>query len=193
MDPLTYAGPCRFCAVDGGPSDPRPCTLCGTQREQSPWGPDGTLRPEVVTAVRDERPSSPPAAQRYWLDAWCCRSRPGVPSRQTGTGGKWLIFVPRETVDEWWEAVRRLLEAGELGRAAKVSTMRPNPNAKDDPNKHVIVVYTDDHEAVDDVRRVRERLGAIGVTWRIPYKTDEATRAGQYQVKGHHRISKYYE
>lgn len=189
MDQLTYRGPCRLCAVDGGPSTPRPCILCGTQRGQSPWDPDGTLKPEVVRTLRDERPSAPAAAKAFWLDARCCRDRPAVPTRRSG---KWLIFVPQETVGELWEAVRRLVEAGELGEAAKVSTMRPNPNAKD-PDKHVIVVYTDDHEAVEDVRRVRDRLRAIGVTWRIPYKTDEATLAGRYQVTGHHRISKYYE
>ncbi len=33
--------------------------------------------------------------------------------------------------------------------------------------------------------RVREELRGLGFTWRIPYKTDEATLEGCCQVRGH--------
>lgn len=75
---------------------------------------------------------------------------------------------------------------------AKVSTARPNPNAKN-PNEHVICVYTYDYRDRGDVDRIRAALRDLGITWKIPYKTDAATRAGQYQVRGHTRISTYYE
>lgn len=40
--------------------------------------------------------------------------------------------------------------------------------------------------------RVRQRLRERGVTWRIPYKTDEATLAGQYAGNTKRRVSLYY-
>ncbi len=68
----------------------------------------------------------------------------------------------------------------------------PNPNARD-PNMRVICVYTYDWMDEKDVRRVREELREIGIARKIPYKSDQDTLDGKYQVSGHTRISKYYE
>ena len=106
--------------------------------------------------------------------------------------GKWLVFVPRDRVDGVWASVKRAVESGELGAEAKVSTAKPNPNAND-PSTHVLCVYTYDVEDRIDVMRVREALRALGLTWKIPYKTDMATGAGLYAKDGHKRISTYYE
>lgn len=103
-----------------------------------------------------------------------------------------MIFVDRADVDAWWEKIIIALEAGSLGQQAKVSTARPNSNSRD-PSKHVICVYTYDSSDEMDVFRIRQALRDIGVTWKIGYKTDEATLAGQYQVRGYTRVTKFWE
>lgn len=91
-----------------------------------------------------------------------------------------------------WASVKRAVENGELGAEAKVSTAKPNPNSID-PSKHVICVYTYDVEDRIDVMRVREALRTLGITWKIPYKTDMTTGAGLYTKHGATRVSTYYE
>jgi Domain of unknown function (DUF1917) len=103
-----------------------------------------------------------------------------VPVRRPGN---WLIFVSRSRVDALWEAVRRAVESGRLGQAAKVSTALPDPLSPDS-KKHVICVYTADEDDPADVRRVREGLRQLGITWKIPYKSDATVRAA---------ATKYYE
>ena len=70
--------------------------------------------------------------------------------------------------------------------------MKPNPNAAS-PDTRVICAYTYDVEDESDCTRVREALRTLGVTWKIPYKTDADTYAGKYSKKGQARISKRYE
>lgn len=103
-----------------------------------------------------------------------------------------MIFVDRANVDEAWEKVVAALTQARLGDYAKVSTARPSPNAAA-PRTHVICVYTYDADDEDDVRRVRNSLRDLGFVKPIAYKTDQATFDGRYQVRGHQRISKYYE
>ncbi len=125
----------------------------------------------------------------FWLYA---ERQQGAYPPATPRGGKWLIFASRGAVDALWRKIRHAVEAGQLGSSAKVSTARRNLNATD-PSKHVICVYTYDSDDLEDVRRVRQALRQLGVRRPIPYKTDEATEAGQYQLHGQQRISKYYE
>jgi len=75
----------------------------------------------------------------------------------TERGGKWLLFVHREEVNEVWERICDALTSGRLGSYAKVSTARPNPNSADS-RKHVICVYTYDSEDREDVMRIRASL-----------------------------------
>jgi hypothetical protein len=125
----------------------------------------------------------------YWLYA----KAPGASAVEvTRRSGKWLVFVPLARLDAVWAAIRRATRAGRLGYEAKTGTARPNPNAKQ-PGERVICVYTYDAADLDDVRRVRDELRRLGVTWKIPYKTDAATDAGRYAVRGDARISSYYE
>jgi hypothetical protein len=106
--------------------------------------------------------------------------------------GKWLVFVHVTRVDEVWESIRSATMRGELGPEAKVSTMKPNPNATT-LDKKVICVYTYDWADEADVRRVRQKLRELGITWKIPYKTDRDTLEDKYVTKRYSRISKYYE
>lgn len=125
----------------------------------------------------------------YWLFAK--RKKGSYPSH-TANGGKWLIFVDIKDIDSVWSKIKISTENGLLGEESKVATAKENHNAID-PNKKVICVYTYDYTDKKDVMRIREALREIGITNKIPYKTDNATIKGQYQVKGKKRISIYYE
>ena len=142
------------------------------------------------------RPSRKQRDFWIWVRAWGPTFQLGkyrIPyPRHTERGGKWLLFVDREDVDEAWKSIARAVKAGILGSSAKVSTARTNPHG-DHPRQHVICVYTYDSDDKEDVMRVRESLRELGFTAPIAYKTDEATRQGKYWVEGHRRISKYYE
>jgi len=135
----------------------------------------------------DARPSEVTAA--YWLYANRCV---GDYPASTPRSGKWLLFIPVEQINGVWAVIKHAVEEGRLGDSAKVATGRPNPNASN-PDVRVICVYTYDADDDTDVTRVREELRQLGFTQRIPYKTDDATLQGQYQVRGHTRISKRYE
>jgi len=143
----------------------------------------------TTTPYPDVNPST--VTDEYWLYA----------ERQTGSypntinplkNGKWLIFVKIEEADEVWKKVKRATEEGKLGLVAKVSTAKPNRNATN-PNTKVICVYTYDWTDVNDVRKIRDELRMLGITQKIPYKTDEDTVSGKYVVRGSKNISKYYE
>jgi transposase len=53
----------------------------------------------------------------------------------------------------------------------------------------VICVYTYDVEDEADCSRVRRALHDLGVTWKIPYKTDADTYAGKYSRRDGVRVS----
>jgi len=125
----------------------------------------------------------------YWIVA---RRKRGEYPESTAQSGKWLIFIDATKVDSVWKKVKQAVENGLLGDRAKVSTAKPNPNARD-PNRRVICVFTYSYEDIEDMRRVREALRGLGVTEKIPYKADEDTRAGKYRIKNHKRIAKFFE
>jgi hypothetical protein len=124
----------------------------------------------------------------YWIFADGERGR--YPAH-TARGGKWLVFLKRDYIDEYWLKIRDAVRDGRLGSSAKCSTAMPNPNASS--SSHVICVYTYDAEDAQDVRRVRAALRKLGVIQKIPYKSDAATDQGLYNVHGDTRISSYYE
>ena len=127
--------------------------------------------------------------ETYWLYS---KRKKGKYPISTKNCGKWLIFVPIKNVDEVWQKIKIATENGLLGNSSKVATAKENPNAIDS-NKRVICVYTYDYTDKEDVMRIREALKDIGFNNKIPYKTDNATLEGKYQVKGDKRISVYYE
>ncbi len=100
--------------------------------------------------------------------------------------------MPSKNIDTVWERIRKATEGGRLGDSAKVATAKSNPIAAGSSMK-VICVYTYDWKDEEDVKRIRTELRMLGITWKIPYKSDEDTEAGKYRATGHTRISKYYE
>lgn len=141
------------------------------------------LAPE--TGVGARMPSE--VADDFWVRAK--RTGDDYPAH-TERGGKWLVFVPTADLDEVWGRIKAALEAGSLGTQAKASTALPNPNAADSAEK-VICVYTYDGDDEADVWRVRAGLRRLGITQPLFWKGDQATRDGQYQVRGNTRVSRY--
>jgi hypothetical protein len=139
------------------------------------------------TLGEEHRPSQ--VTDGYWLYAE--RRDPESYPDHGPRGGKWLIFIKTAEIDEWWIKIKAATEAGHLGGSAKVSTAKENPNAKD-LKAGVICVYTHDVDDVADCRRVREALRELGVTWKVPDKTDADTIAGRYATNGN-RVSRLYE
>jgi len=142
---------------------------------------------QKMEAYSNARPSG--VTEVYWIYA---RRKSGEYPRSTKRSGKWLVFVDIKNVDEVWAKIKKATEEGKLGSSAKVATAKPNPNATD-PNTKVICVYTYDWIDEKDVKRVREELRKLGIVNKISYKADEDTLSGKYRVRGHTRISKYYE
>ena len=126
---------------------------------------------------------------RYWLFA---DRKAGTYPLHTDNSGKWLIFMPAVEIDDVWAKIKLATEEGRLGDSAKVATAKPNVHAGN-PDERVICVYTYDWTDEEDVRRIRQVLRELGITWKISYKTDADTRAGRYTNRGHARISKYLE
>ena len=146
-----------------------------------------TMQREKSLPYSDAKPSE--VTEVYWI--YASRKKGEYPN-STPRSGKWLIFSDIKVVDEVWAKIKKATEEGKLGDRAKVSTAKPNPLATD-PNKKVICVYTYDWTDEVDVRRIREELRKLGVTDKIPYKSDEDTLSGKYRITGYTRISKYYE
>jgi hypothetical protein len=118
--------------------------------------------------------------QMYWIVEDAPAARPNAVDDELA--GKWLVFLPKEEVDAVWRRVRDATAAGELGISAKVSTAKPNPDARDD--RYVVYAYTADWRDEAEVMRVREALRALGVADRIGYKRNLETFRGEYSKKG---------
>jgi Basophilic leukemia-expressed protein Bles03 len=111
----------------------------------------------------------------YWVYADC----PAAEGADASSTGKWLVFVPAGRIDWWWEQIRLATEQGRLGISAKAATARVSELAVS-PRMKLICVYTRNWQDRDDVRRVLRQLRDLGVSWRLSYKTDEATLSGVY-------------
>ncbi len=130
--------------------------------------------------MRQEKYLSPSKiTTEYWIYAE--GSREGCYQDGQTYVGKWLVFVPHDSVDEVWERIRQATQKGRLGIAAKVSTSRPSGYKSPD---HVICVYTYDFRDKANVGEVLMRLREIGITGKLYYKSDQATLGGVYTTEG---------
>jgi len=145
------------------------------------------IRSVDVSAGDDRRPSE--VFEQYWIHAE--RKDADSYPEHGERGGKWMLFIKTAEIDEWWAKIKAATEGGLLGSSAKVATMKPNPNAAAHDTR-LIRVYTYDLDDEGDCLRVRQALRDLGVTWKIPYKTDADTYAGKYATTGV-RVSKRYE
>ena len=122
----------------------------------------------------------------YWLWSENPARVPGDPK----TSGKWQIYVQREYVDEAWSTIVSMVEADQLGPAAKVSTAKENPNSSSGPDLHVIIVYAADWRDLEDLRRILRALRDAGLAqgW-VHFKRDLETRGGAYLNRGSRGVS----
>lgn len=87
--------------------------------------------------------------------------------------GKWMLFVEPEKVDEVWEIIKNKTEEGFLGINAKVATAKPNP--KKISNQHLICIYTQDYENIEDVHKIATNIRSLNLQYDLFYKTNQAT------------------
>ena len=74
--------------------------------------------------------------------------------------GKWMLFPAPDRVNSAWSKIAKATANNELGLAAKVAAAVSD---EEDPNKaRLICIYTDDFEDKKDVKRVCQRLAALG-------------------------------
>lgn len=136
---------------------------------------------EIYRGIREGEGVIP---SRTFQARWIEQDSPDIDMKAADIekAGKWLVFLPPDQVDEIWHQIRDLTWKGNLGISAKVSTAKPDPDARDD--RKVIYVYTADWEDEEDVMRVREELRRIGIVDRIGYKRNLETFRGEYSSKG---------
>lgn len=143
---------------------------------------DAIKREQKKLSKSDASPSK--TYEAYWIYA---ERKIGTYPQTTDRGGKYLLFIPVAHIDNAWQTVRKAVEDGKLGNDAKVSTMKPNPNAFTTDVK-VICVYTYDSNDEEDVLRIRDVLKTLGMT-RGVYKTDQSTLQMKYSVYGDTNIA----
>lgn len=161
---------------------PRPIAHPST----APFSPSvDALAPETGVGTDARMPSE------VMDDDWVRTRRMGddYPAH-TERSGKWLVFVPTADLDDVWGRIKAALAAGDFGTQAKASTALAHPNAADSTEK-VICVYTYDGDDEADVWRVRAGLRRLGFTEALGWKSNQATRDGQYQARGHARVTRY--
>ena len=90
------------------------------------------------------------------------------------TSGKWLVFRPRDQIDDVWVMIEDGTRKELLGIASKVSTLQQGKM------RHVICVYTYNYLDEEDVFRVREKLRDLGIEELLYYKPDIYTKLGIY-------------
>lgn len=146
---------------------------------------------------RDPIDRKHPSKERgvYWIVA---KSDISGHKPKTDRSGKWLIFLPPNVIDSAWQLVADAVHKGKLWDRAKASTLGAIMTKKRDasinqPDMHVICVYTYNADDKDDVMQIREYLRRLGFVQKLPYKLDADTLAGKYAEKGDKKISLYYE
>lgn len=87
-----------------------------------------------------------------------------------------VFFTEAGAVNESKMMTKAAVEAGTLSHSAKCST---SASYRDDQEENVICIYCPGHQDRNDLMRGLERLRDLGVTRRIPFNTDDMTRAGR--------------
>ena len=141
----------------------------------------------LAKSYSDDNPSE--ITSIYWI--YAIRENVEYPN-PTKLSGKWLLFVNIAKLDETWKVVKKATEEGKLGEFSKTATAKPSPTATK-PNTKVICVYTNNFKDKEDVMRVRHELRNLGFVAKISYKSDFATREGQYVNNGSKNISLYVD
>lgn len=105
---------------------------------------------------------------------------------RTNKNGKWLIFEQDDDmINALWCLIKEATMLNKLTGMSKCSTKKGRIEGEKD---YCICVYCDVGYAME----VREKLKAIGITWKIGYKTDKASIEGKYAKNGDKNICLYW-
>jgi hypothetical protein len=160
---------------------------CCSQQCALSWLEDVTLWP--VRRSTSRTPITDTLPTQETRDPWIFAFRKqGNYPEHTEQCGKWLIYRSARNIDEYWQRIKQAVEQGQLGNQAKVSTAASQRAKRD--RQHVICVFTYDKTDSTDARRIRQVLRGLGITEKLPYKSDEDTLKGRY---GRDSTSVYYE
>ncbi|TFK65947.1 DUF1917-domain-containing protein [Pluteus cervinus] len=96
--------------------------------------------------------------------------------------GKWLVFVKSHQADRIWGSIMRYICHERKVGQAKIAAREDGENLNGDWERddHTICVYVDNYLDLQEVKRVREGLRKVGITWRIGFKPDAYTYLGIY-------------
>ena len=124
-------------------------------------------------------------AREYWkyMPNKNQNSLVGVARRFKVTLGKWMVQVPSEKVDEVWGLIATAIFNEDFGSAVLSAKVSPkgDENGVEDPNMHVICVYTSDFTNMEEVVKVENVLRNLGIRRDLNYKPDLYTSLGIYR------------
>ncbi len=99
--------------------------------------------------------------------------------KHTPRCGKWLAFLPPETLDGDWQKLLAAFAAGLLGRQMKRLIER------NDEGLYPTCIYTYDYDDERDVSRIGYALDGLRLhVPRLTYKSDAQTLSGEYSQPG---------
>lgn len=129
----------------------------------------------------------------YWIWAAPNGGRNDIethnPKDDDDHSGKWLIFGNKTNIDSTWKIIRDAVVNSDLAYSAKCVTSKPSRyNSGSNGNPFVICVYCYKSEAM----KVREELHKLGITNKIPWKADQATRDNKYAHNTKEKVSELY-
>jgi hypothetical protein len=141
----------------------------------------GWIESEVVVMVVEDMTEHPrptkgcPSEEMVhpWLYAFRQESHYPAP---TENSGKWLLFIPRKSINRRWAQIRDATERGLLGHMSRVSTVARG----EEHERHAVCVCTYDGMDREDAMRVRAQLRTMGFDRPLRYKLDSDTRQGRY-------------
>ena len=120
----------------------------------------------------------------YWI---ICYKGNFMQEKKYGEHGKWLIFCHYNFIDAVWDKIRWAAKYINIINDAKCSTRKINSNSTN-TDQQVICVYCWENQAME----IREKLRIIGITHKIGWKSDNASREGKYAVNGDTNICKMF-
>lgn len=129
----------------------------------------------ITRYLQVDRPVTELKPSTYKAYPWIfARRRNGGYPSHTSRGGKWMLFVSVDEIDEVWKEIAYEVEQGSLGGLAKASTTFERSN-RAITNQRVICVYTYDSTDEEDVGRILHKLCQMKIARKPLYKTDRST------------------
>lgn len=121
-----------------------------------------------------------------WIYAHASPNRDPLQEDDKRRGGHWRFYVSRDVVDEVWEKIESLVEQGH-----RVSTASAAHTFK--YQEHQFNIFSSDVSQTAEVKRIREQLRALGITWPIAYKGHGGRPPHLSPLPDHDTFTLYFE